>query len=257
MPEYEENNAAILVVDDEESLRHTFQIFLKRQGYSPVIMAATFEEAVTALTSRPFDLIISDIVLEGASGINLLKRTRELGLDCPVIMVTGYPNVETAAEAVRLGAFDYLPKPVEKDTLLRTARLALQQRKLEQEKKRAELEREQYRSSLETIFRSVTDAILTADRDFNILRMNPAAKILFRELRPQVVEGANLISNCGNDDLGSLKEDAEKVLRTGIEITEHRIECATPDKRKKVLSICISPLEDGRGWFSGYRHRRS
>ncbi len=251
MPEYDETSSAILVVDDEESLRHTFQIFLKRQGYSPVIMAATFEEAVTAMTSQPFDLVISDIVLEGASGIDLLKRARELGLDCPVVMVTGYPNVETAADAVRLGAFDYIPKPVEKETLLRTARLALQQYKLKTEKKKAELEREQYRSSLETIFRSVTDAILTADRDFNILKMNPAARILFRELRPQVTEGANLVSSCGGDDLSSIREDAEKVLRTGIEITEHRVECTTPDNQQKVLSICISPLEDGKGGYQG------
>ncbi len=251
MPEYEESETAILVVDDEESLRHTFQIFLKRQGYSPVVMAASFEEAVTAMTQHHFDLIISDIVLEGTSGIDLLKRTRELGLDCPVIMVTGYPNVETAAEAVRLGAFDYIPKPVEKETLLRTARLALQQRKLEQEKKRAEREREQYRRSLDTIFKSVTDCILTADSDLNILKMNPAARILFREIRPQFVEGANLISICGGDDLGSLKNNAEKVLRTGIEINEHRVECTTPDNQQKVLSICISPLEDGRGGFQG------
>ncbi len=249
--EYDDNKTAILVVDDEESLRHTFQIFLKRQGYSPVIMAATFEEAVTAMTSNSFDLIISDIILEAASGIDLLKRTRELGMDCPVIMVTGYPNVETAAEAVRLGAFDYIPKPVEKETLLRTVRLALQQRRLQQEKKKAETEREQYRCSLETIFRSVTDCILTTDRDLNVLRMNPAARILFRELRPQLLEGANLISACGSDELCSLKEDAEKVLRTGIEINEHRIECATSDNRQKVLSVCISPLEDGRGGFQG------
>jgi len=238
------------VVDDEESLRHTFQIFLKRQGYAPVIMAATFEEAVTALTNHSFDLIISDIVLEGASGINLLKRTREMGIDCPVIMVTGYPNVETAAEAVRLGAFDYIPKPVEKETLLRTARLALQQRRLEQGKKRAELEREQYRCSLETIFKSVTDCILTVDRDLNILRMNPAARILCLELRPQIVEGANLVSICG-DDLCSLKSNAEKVLRSGIEINEHRIECSTADHKQKVLSICVTPLADGRGGFQG------
>jgi len=251
MPEYEESETAILVVDDEESLRHTFQIFLKRQGYSPVVMAASFEEAVTAMTQHHFDLIISDIVLEGTSGIDLLKRTRELGLDCPVIMVTGYPNVETAAEAVRLGAFDYIPKPVEKETLLRTARLALQQRKLEQEKKRAEREREQYRRSLDTIFKSVTDCILTADSELNILKMNPAARILFREIRPQFIEGANLISICGGDDLGSLRNNAEKVLRTGIEINEHRVECTTPDNQQKVLSICISPLEDGRGGFQG------
>ena len=252
MSEYEENETAILIIDDEESLRHTFQIFLKRQGYSPVIVAATFEEAVNALTSHHFDLIISDIVLEGASGMDLLKRTRELGLDCPVIMVTGYPNVDTAAEAVRLGAFDYIPKPVEKEVLIRTARLALQQRKLEQGKKRAELEREQYRSSLETIFKSVTDCILTVDSEFNILRMNPAARMLFREFRPQMVEGANLISVCGTDDhLNSIKANAEKVLRTGIEIKEHRIECTSPDNRQKVFSICISPLENGRGGFQG------
>ncbi len=246
-----ERETAILVVDDEESLRHTFQIFLKRQGYSPVIMAASFEEAVTALTSRSFDLIISDIVLEGASGIDILKRTRELGLECPVIMVTGYPNVETAAEAVRLGAFDYIPKPVEKETLLRTARLALQQYQLKTEKKRVEWEREQYRSSLETIFRSVTDSILTADRDLTILKMNPAAKILFRKLWPQIIEGASLVTACNNTELCCLKDDAEKVLRTGIDITEHRLECSCSDLQQKVLSVCISPLEDGRGGFQG------
>jgi two-component system, NtrC family, response regulator HydG len=251
MPEYEETNTAILVVDDEESLRHTFQIFLKRQGYSPVIMAATFEEAVTAMASYSFSLIISDIVLEGASGIDLLKRSKELGMDCPVIMVTGYPNVETAAEAVRLGAFDYIPKPVEKETLLRTARLALQQHKLKTEKKKAELEREQYRHSLETIFKSVTDSILTVDRNFTILRMNPAARILFHQLRPQLVEGANLLTACSSDNLCSFTSDAEKVLRTGIEITEHRIEYTAPDQQQKVLSICLSPLEDGKGGVQG------
>jgi len=251
MPDDEQTTSAILVVDDEESLRHTFQIFLKRQGYAPVIMAATLEEAVTAMTSRPFDLIISDIVLEGASGIDLLKRAKELGVDCPIVMVTGYPNVETAADAVRLGAFDYIPKPVEKETLLRTARLALQQYKLTTEKKKAEREREQYRSSLETIFRSVTDSILTADRDLTILKMNPAARILCRELRPQITEGANLVTSCGSDELCTIKEDVEKVLRSGIEITEHRLECTTPDNRQKVLSVCISPLEDGKGGFQG------
>ncbi|MCK5071707.1 MAG: response regulator, partial [Desulfocapsa sp.] len=120
----------ILVVDDEESLRHTFKIFLKREGYGPIVLASNFEEAVGELTSQSFDLIISDIVLGGNSGIDLLKRIRELNINCPVIMVTGYPHVDTASEALRLGAFDYIQKPVEKDQLLKTARLALQQYKL-------------------------------------------------------------------------------------------------------------------------------
>ncbi|MBW2328137.1 MAG: response regulator, partial [Deltaproteobacteria bacterium] len=91
---------SILVVDDEESLRLTFQLFLQRQGYDQVVTASSFEEALTAVSEHTFDLIISDIVLEGTSGIDLLRRIREMGVECPVVMVTGYPNVETASEAV-------------------------------------------------------------------------------------------------------------------------------------------------------------
>ena len=53
-------------------------------------------------------------MLGGNTGIDILKRVREMGLSCPMVMITGYPTVETAAEAVRLGAFDYIPKPVDK-----------------------------------------------------------------------------------------------------------------------------------------------
>ena len=113
-----EPETAILVIDDEESLRNTFQFFLQNEGYSPVITASTYEEALNEINDRHFDLIISDIVLGGSTGIDLLRRVRELGRTCPVVMITGYPTVETASEAVRLGAFDYIPKPVEKQTLL-------------------------------------------------------------------------------------------------------------------------------------------
>ena len=71
--------------------------------------------------------------MEGSSGIDLLRRVKEIGRKCPVVMVTGYPNINSAAEAVRLGAFDYLAKPVKKDNLLRTARMALQQYSLHKE----------------------------------------------------------------------------------------------------------------------------
>ena len=148
-----EQNTAILVIDDEESLRNTFQFFLRNQGYDPVVTAASFEEALAELAACPFDLIISDIVLGGHSGIEVLKRVRESGNGCPVVMITGYPTVETAAEAVRLGAFDYIPKPVDKETLLKTARLALRQYRLEQAGRLAERERERYRAFLETVFK--------------------------------------------------------------------------------------------------------
>ena len=92
MPELNHQETAILVVDDEESLRNTFQFFLKHQGYGPVITVASFPEAVQEIGLNSFDLIISDIVLEGHSGIDFLRKVREMGIDCPVVMVTGYPT---------------------------------------------------------------------------------------------------------------------------------------------------------------------
>lgn len=237
---------AILIVDDENSLRNTFSIFLKRAGYETVIAVGSFEEAVKAISSRMFDLIISDIVLESHSGIELLKRFRELGVTCPVVMVTGYPQVETASEAVRLGAFDYLPKPVEKEALLKTARLAIRQYRLEQEKREAELARERYRRFLETLFKSVSDSIISVDNDLNILKMNHAAGVLLEKFHPDIGEGKNLVTICQQEELGRLVDKIKKVLKTGVELIDHRVEFPLADTRKMV-SICISPLDNGTG----------
>jgi two-component system, NtrC family, response regulator HydG len=241
---------AILIVDDEISLRNTFRIFLKRAGYETVQTVGSFGEAIEAVTRRAFDLIICDIVLESHSGIDLLKEFRQLGVACPVVMVTGYPHVGTASEAVRLGAFDYLFKPVEKETLLKTARLAIRQYRLEQEKKEAELARERYRRFLETIFKSVSDSIVSVDKDLNILKMNKSAVALFQTMPDALHEGGSLAAFCLNKDLCRLTEDVAEVVKTGMELTDHRLECF-PAGVCKVLSICISPLDDGSGEPAG------
>ncbi|WP_028585999.1 sigma-54 dependent transcriptional regulator [Desulfogranum mediterraneum] len=238
---------AILVIDDEESLRDTFQFFLRNQGYSPVITAASYTEAIEAINSQRFDLIISDIVLGGSSGIDFLRSIREKGLDCPVVMITGYPNVETAAEAVRLGAFDYIPKPVEKETLLKTARLALHQQHLEQARKTAEQEKEHYRIFLETVFKSVTDSIVTVDANLQIMDMNPAARLLFNELHPEQMDNFTLAALCAREEYTALKNDLLQVLKSGVEITQHRLECTTSANQSKVLSVCTSPLHGTAG----------
>ena len=247
-----EQGTAILVIDDEESLRNTFQFFLQNQGYAPVITAATYDEAIHACTSRSFDLIISDIVLGGHTGIDVLKRLREMGSACPVVMITGYPTVDTAAEAVRLGAFDYLPKPVDKDTLLKTARLALTQYRLEQGQRQAEREREHYRAFLETVFRSVTDAIVTVDPNLDVMDMNPAARMLLAELHPGMGEQRSIIPLCGRKDLEPLKKELLQVLKTGQESGQRLFECqADGDSGKKVFSVAVAPLKDGRGGTEG------
>ena len=246
-----EPETAILVIDDEESLRNTFQFFLQNEGYSPVITASTYEEALNEINDRHFDLIISDIVLGGSTGIDLLRRVRELGRTCPVVMITGYPTVETASEAVRLGAFDYIPKPVEKQTLLKTARLALRQHQLELGQRRAEQERERYRTFLETVFKSVADGIITVDMNLGIMEMNPAARLLLGELEPGLAEQNSIARLCSLDEFAPLKKDLLQALKTGGEISARNFECQGAGRRRKVLSVSTAPLKDGAGGLAG------
>jgi len=249
MIDLDKSESAILVVDDEESLRLTFQMFLSREGYGPVTVASTFEDALALIESQSFDLIISDIVMEGASGIDLLRRVKELNLECPVVMVTGYPNINTASEAVRLGAFDYLSKPVKKTDLLRTARMALQQYNLWKEKERLEEEKERFRHHLETIFRSVRDFIITIGPQLHIVEMNDSACRWAAATMPALKVGCTL------EDLPGILgqtclHDVEQVLETKQEVTEHRIEFRTNGDKTSVFRISAAPLESG-GTFLG------
>ncbi len=236
------NEGSILVVDDEESLRETFHFFLTREGYSPVLTAASLEEAVAILRSEKIDLTISDIVLEKSSGIDLLKFARQNNIDCPFIIITGFPDVDTAAESLRFGAFDYIVKPVDKEALLRSVRLALQQRNLEIRRRRAEEERERYRVFLDSVFKSAGDAIIIVDDKQNIVKLNEAAQTLFDKLLPGLEPGSHLGSEINNSDFSALRDDLLRVLSTGEEVKEHRFECTTADNSLKVLSIGASPL---------------
>ena len=216
MIDFAETESRILVVDDEESLRLTFKMFLSREGYGPVDVASTFEEAIALIDEKEFDLIISDIVLEGNSGIDILRHVKESGIKCPMVMVTGYPNIETAAEAVRLGAFDYISKPVKKEGLLRVARMALQQYSLWTENELLVEEKEHYRQYLETVFRSVSDAIITLSPDMNIVEMNDTALDWCKEM-PGVELGASISAmpgTCGE----VCARDAAEVVNTRREV---------------------------------------
>lgn len=240
----DKNRTSILVVDDEVSLRNTFRTFLTRAGYENVRTVASFAEAVSAVGRETYDLIICDIVLESHSGIELLQKFNEMGVTCPVVIITGYPQVETASDAVRLGAFDYLPKPVEKETLLKTARLALRQYRLEQEKRQADAARDTYRTMLETIFNSVSDTIISVDQNLSIVEINHPASLLFTGNEKQLEPGAKFRDCFGQTDLSVLYKITAEVLATGVALTDKRLECVIKNE-KKLFSVCVSPLKDG------------
>lgn len=238
----------ILIVDDEESLRLTFSMFLKREGYANVKTAASVKEAVQAISEQPYDLIISDIVLESEKGTDLLQHIRETGIQCPVVMITGFPNLETASEAVRLGAFDYISKPVNKEKLLKLVRQALRYWVLELEKQELQRRNEKYQHYLEAIFSSVRDAIIAVDNGLDILKLNQTAERWLKEFDVEVTDHLEKIPG----ELGrACQKDARLVIEDGEIVREHLVECLKPDGSKKMILLNAAPLSTGDGEYHG------
>ena len=238
----------ILVVDDEEGIRFTFNTFLSREGYE-VLTAASYPAGLEMLSVGGIDLVFADIILEGHEGTEILKEVKKRGMTCPVIMITGQPNVDSAAESVRQGAFDYLPKPVQKETLLRAAKMALGHKRLLEEKERIEREREQYRENLKAIFRSIKDAIITVDNDMRVIEANEATADICG-VKPEDIIGKPYSEGMVQCQISCLS-DIEEIIGRREEIREQRIQCTYSMKPGRVVVLNGSPLLDSEDHVSG------
>jgi DNA-binding NtrC family response regulator len=122
----------VLVVDDEESLRRVTQLRLQQGGYDAAT-AAGGVEALEALARSQRDLVITDLKMPGMTGLELLKKVRELYPEIIVLVVTAFGTIESAVEAMKLGAYDYLIKPVNNETLQFVVSRALEHHRLREE----------------------------------------------------------------------------------------------------------------------------
>jgi two-component system, NtrC family, response regulator HydG len=238
----------ILVVDDELSIRLSFEMILAREGYGPIVTASSIGEALAAIKEHDFDLIISDIIIGEERGTDFLVKIKGAGIECPVVMVTGFPNIDTAAESVRHGAFDYIPKPVNKQTLLKFVNQALKHWELEKEKKRLQQENEKFKQYFETIFSSIQEAIITIDNDLDIVQLNEIAKqwLLYSESDKQTSLEAY------QNEMGkACLQDAKQVLSNRQEVRGHQIECRKADGNIRIISLNAAPLTDGSEKFHG------
>jgi two-component system NtrC family response regulator len=122
----------ILVVDDEESLRRVTQLRLQQAGYE-VSTAADGAEALTLIEHSPQDLVLTDLRMPGLAGIELLERIKEAWPETIVVVFTAYGTIESAVEAMKRGAFDYIIKPVHADALKLVVARALEHSRLREE----------------------------------------------------------------------------------------------------------------------------
>jgi len=233
-------SARILVIDDEESIRFTFERFLRAAGHI-VATAESCREALEKINTTTFDIVFADVILEDGTGIEILRHIKAKGLSCPVIMITGDPGVESAADSIRLGAFEYISKPINQESLLHVARTALKYKTVHEE-------REKYRTNLEAIFRSVRDAIVTVDQELTILEFNEAAMTMCGFTHEDQGKPFASLPHIGDGTLLEIISDA----RAGGRPVEHkRIELLCQNQIRRVISVRTYPLLNPQGLPSG------
>ena len=121
--------ASILIIDDEKAIRKTLTEILSFEGYK-IDEAADGEEGLKRFSEKNYDLVLCDIKMPKLDGIEFLERAKMVHPDVPIIMISGHGNIETAVEAVKKGAFDYISKPPDLNRLLITLRNAIDKQEL-------------------------------------------------------------------------------------------------------------------------------
>jgi len=129
----------ILIVDDEEVLRDVLDVMLRREGFE-CLSAASGEEALNVLETEEVDLVVLDVMLPGISGIDTLRAMRISNPELPVIVITAFSSIDGAIEAMKYGAFHYIPKPFKNEEVILTVNKALEQRRLTHENERLKSE---------------------------------------------------------------------------------------------------------------------
>jgi len=120
----------VLLVDDEQDIRTSIQMILEYRNQYRVETAEDGPAALERLAERPFDVVLLDIKMPGMDGLRVLERIRDAQPDLPVVMISGHGTIETAVEATKLGAFDFLQKPLDREKLLIAVRNAADRKRL-------------------------------------------------------------------------------------------------------------------------------
>ncbi len=227
----------ILIVDDEEDIRFALNKMLDAEGFS-VTTAESYETAVKALTDVRFEVALVDILLGKKTGIDLLSYMRKRDMGCEVILITGAPSIDTAAEAVRLGAYDYIRKPIRKETLLRLLNKAIKYKDVKDENLK-------YQQNIEAIFRSVKDAIITVDRDMKVIEYNSAAETICGFKGKKKI--TDMMGKCSAKCLTAINLTLSDMQSVEVE----RIECKQHERPLQVASVSTSPLIDKNDNFTG------
>lgn len=233
-------NEKILIIEDEKDLRDAYSAILENEGYD-ISVAENFERALKRLDENVVSLVFTDIMLGGRTGVDVLREVKQRSFTCPVVLFTGVPTIETAAEAVRLGAFDYIPKPVSPETLIKTASAALRFKEIQDKYDTS-------RKNLEAIFKSVRDGIITVDANLTLVEVNDAVEETCGIKRDAIGKQVEpLLDKCCNECLTAIR----RTIKEKKPVEAHYVTCRHTDRPYQTIQITSYPFITGPDAVSG------
>jgi len=241
--------AKILVVDDEEGMRNGCRIILEGEGHS-IETAEDGNEGYQKFKENVYDLVLIDIMMPGMGGMELLKRIHKRDENVICIVITGYATIENAVEAMRKGAYDYVPKPFTPDELMVVVNRGLEKRKLRLETIKLRKEREKNllevaneKSKLKTILSCMAEGILVINYEKQLVLHNSAAVRMLRlKVLSEVIQKYDDVIT--NKELLDLIQTSFKKSKYGSEVITREIEV---DNGKKILLVSLTGVVDETG----------
>ncbi len=207
-----QNGIRVMVVDDERDIRDGSERILTRVGYD-VQKASRGAEALEMLETDPVSIVFLDLKMPGMDGLEVLDRIREMNEEILVIVITGYATVETAIQAMKKGAYDFIPKPFEPDQLRivvnrasEKIRLHDEARRLQAEKRRTLVDLDTEKSRMHTILESLPDGVMVTNSKARVVLINPSSKRLL-ELDGNHTPGGPLEDYVSDEELCNLIRD--------------------------------------------------
>ncbi|HQK93599.1 MAG TPA: response regulator [Armatimonadota bacterium] len=235
---------SVLIADDEEAICRGIKRVLTSRG-AEVDMAHSGADALKRLTSTAFDVALVDLVMPSFGGFELLERIEQAELKVVAIVITAHASIDTAVEAIRKGAFDYLPKPFAPEDLVLRVHRALAWRHLRREAETRLLELNSDKTQLRTILNSLADGVIVVNVDGRVVLTNPAVRAALG-LGPSPHDPQPLESVVADPALAELIRRAPEVgpggrasLSTHVEVGQH------------VYMARVVPIEDSRKAYLG------
>lgn len=243
-----DRDARILVVDDEEIIRIGCQRILQKPGMS-VDLAGNGRIGWESIQKNQYDMVLVDLMMPEMGGLEVLEKIQEYDDQIITVIITGFATIETAVDAMRRGAYDYLPKPFSPDELRSKIKRGLEKRwllleaeALRQERDRNLLELSNEKSRTMTLINCMSEGLIATNRAGQIVLMNPAAQQLL-DLPAGTVLGATVEGVLGHPDLEKLIAGDKVAMEQSATMT--RVEFATAAGR--YLQSNTAPLQDERG----------